>query len=79
MSRVTIKRIRMHRFGDDLALAIHAVDTAGEQVKLPTLYLSSGLAGELRSHLLRFCADRLGNSFVNSQFGSHSIGEVPAE
>lgn len=74
--RPTVQRVRLHRFHDALAVSISAVDSSGDSLELPTVYLSASLAEELRAVVAQFVGDRARYSFTESGFGSRIVSDT---
>lgn len=71
--RPTVQRVRLHRFRDALAVTISAVDSSGDPLDLPTVYLPASLAQQLGEVVAQFVKDQASYPFTRTGFGSRTL------
>jgi len=74
--RPAVQRVRLHRFRDALAVSISAVDSSGDPMALPTVYLSASLAEDLGKIVAQFVQDHAGYPFTESGFGTRTLTDT---
>jgi len=74
--RPAVQRVRLHRFRDALALSVSAVDSSGDPVVIPTIYLSASLAKALGEDIARFVTDQASFPFTRTGFGTRIVSDT---
>ena len=70
-----VKKARLHRFHDSLAVSFTAVDSAGRPVKAETFYLPAALVEALSHSLEEFLSDFARRGFTGSAFPTRTVDE----
>lgn len=70
-----VKKARLHRFHDSLAVSFTAVDSAGRPVRAETFYLPPALVEALKHSVEEFLSDFARRNFSGSAFSTRTVTE----